>query len=113
MKVILLALLLTLLRADLPVHCLKSQIVGKWQLHLAPPTLRGHGPLACGHDIPDNPDTSYKLTKLDTDKVIKVELDSDYQVHPLHSKKVSGQWTMVYDEGFQVEHNQIVYFAFS
>ena len=52
-------LLVKVALADLPVHCLKHQIVGKWTLMLTSPLIKGSGELACGHDIPDNERTSW------------------------------------------------------
>ena len=49
-----------IVRSDLPVHCLKTQIAGKWQVFLEAPSLKGMGPLPCGHSIPDDKDTSYQ-----------------------------------------------------
>jgi cathepsin C len=43
----------TTVQADLPVHCLKSQITGKWEVIVESPKLTGMGPLPCGHSIPD------------------------------------------------------------
>jgi cathepsin C len=62
-------LLFYFVSADLPVHCVKHQIVGEWTLQLSKPAVKGnkrtkfinqgHGILTCGHDIPDSEATSY------------------------------------------------------
>eukprot|EP01017_Pseudomicrothorax_dubius_P028201 TRINITY_DN3336_c0_g3_i1.p1 TRINITY_DN3336_c0_g3~~TRINITY_DN3336_c0_g3_i1.p1 ORF type:complete len:128 (+),score=18.84 TRINITY_DN3336_c0_g3_i1:60-443(+) len=54
-----LALLITALvvcgtRADLPVHCLKRNIVGRWTFDLGPPVREDiKSGRSCGHPIPD------------------------------------------------------------
>ena len=40
---VLILILLTVMRCDLPVHCLKKQIVGDWTLHLTKSMLKGDG----------------------------------------------------------------------
>lgn len=48
---------------DLPVHCLKHDIVGEWVLQIGKVEMTGHGPLACGHGTPDDASTSYEAYK--------------------------------------------------
>lgn len=59
MKVLLLVSLIALAQCDLPVHCLKHQIVGKWRLYVEKSHHNGPGLVTCGHDVPDHADTSY------------------------------------------------------
>lgn len=63
------ALLLTTLlsavvRADLPIHCLKSQIEGRWTFQLEE-KVKGLNPLDnnCGHSMPDDEKTSHHSKK--------------------------------------------------
>ncbi len=56
----LLYLTLQLIRADLPVHCVKHQIAGPWKIEQEKPTLSGLGPLPCGHSVPDDKLTSQR-----------------------------------------------------
>jgi cathepsin C len=51
---ILLVFLVSEVRGDLPVHCLKHQIAGEWKLSISETQLTGEGPLSCGHHIPDD-----------------------------------------------------------
>ncbi len=59
-------LALASVRADLPIHCLKSQVEGKWTFQLEE-KVKGLNPLEnhCGHSMPDDEKTSY-LSKKDT-----------------------------------------------
>ena len=41
LKLCFVGLLLVIVKADLPVHCLKSQVVGKWKLELSKVELVG------------------------------------------------------------------------
>lgn len=42
-----------------------------------------------------------------------VVLGDDYKVRGAGSNAVEGEWTMVYDEGFEIRHKNTKYFAFS
>eukprot|EP00927_Polykrikos_kofoidii_P083861 TRINITY_DN8699_c0_g1_i2.p1 TRINITY_DN8699_c0_g1~~TRINITY_DN8699_c0_g1_i2.p1 ORF type:complete len:601 (-),score=91.27 TRINITY_DN8699_c0_g1_i2:97-1899(-) len=97
--------------ADLPVHCLRHQIVGEWEF-----TIGRAGPkrTSCDHQKPDSPlnqpdvkafferadTTTRRFTLMDPDKV-RADDGSD------------GSWTMIYDEGFEVLTSEYVFFAFS
>jgi hypothetical protein len=65
-----LALLAAVALADLPVHCLRSQVVGEWTFHLSPPSATRS---SCGHKRPDIPEQQPEL-KLDTSTELKVDL---------------------------------------
>ena len=85
--------------ADLPVHCLQHQILGKWKVYLSDP-VKNTNVVNCGHDIPDNPLTSnFAMQK--TFKSVKeftIEILEDNNVINLENNNL-GRWTMVYDEG--------------
>jgi cathepsin C len=113
-KVALLVVLVMLLessRCDLPVHCVKHEVVGKWIFELEAPTLVGHGPLPCGHDVPDDPHTSAKArqNEFSAASTVEVELLNNNRV----SNEKHSMWTMVYDEGFEVKYRNVKYFAFN
>ena len=111
------ALTLQLTAADLPVHCVHSQIVGEWTFN------RGAGQQAKGvkcsqtPQLYDHASDKFGLGEpnFETADTIKVHLkepnivehtDKDGKVH-------KGTWTMVYDEGFEVKVAGLNYFAFS
>lgn len=81
--------------ADLPIHCLQEQIVGKWIFHL------GAGDFS-------NNITCDKFTPLRDYQVVlslpNIATDRDGN---------TGTWTMVYDEGFEVVIADRKFFAFS
>lgn len=97
-------------RGDLPVHCLRHQVVGEWEFILTEPSsTRSH----CGHKTPDREDAQPPQLSFKTKgaKTLKVTLRD-----PNHAASTSGEkgtWTMVYDEGWEVQLGDINYFAFS
>eukprot|EP01017_Pseudomicrothorax_dubius_P003919 TRINITY_DN1067_c0_g1_i1.p1 TRINITY_DN1067_c0_g1~~TRINITY_DN1067_c0_g1_i1.p1 ORF type:complete len:550 (+),score=154.87 TRINITY_DN1067_c0_g1_i1:109-1758(+) len=109
-----LGLFVTNLRADLPVHCLKHQIVGKWSFQVTKPAKLSSGhDNRCGHDEPDNPSTSNMAMKGEFKPHLTFEanIQSDDTVSTTDGNR--GKWTMVYDEGFAFNVNQVQYFSFS
>ena len=93
-------------RADLPVHCLHSQIAGEWTFHL--------GPSAAGGNIPN--------CSLPFDPVmrVRVELGRGNDVRVIEAPSGApvslgqeGTWTTIYDEGFEVRVGGQHFFAFS
>ena len=101
--------------ADLPVHCLHGQILGRWVFHvgaaqdLLGPGLQG----TCGHHVPGTKEDvmvepsgalrateAYEITLTDPDVVTD-------------SSGRRGFWTMVYDEGYEVQIGGRSFFAFS
>ena len=105
-------------KADLPVHCLKHQIVGTWNLLLTVPlTSDPSERVTCEHDSPDSPRTSHLAMKdnFNADKTITLELKNDDSVHEKSKSSGGGYstWTMIYDEGFEIRHNGVRYFSFS
>jgi len=98
--------------ADLPVHCLRHQIVGEWEFHLSPPSDKRS---SCGHLHPDTEegqpsrDALQLVGKATTAKRVTLK-------HPnmANSKDdLHGSWTMVYDEGFEVNVDGFNFLAFS
>lgn len=71
--------------------------------------------MSCGHDIPSKEETSYlakspfpfeeyyQLTLFETNAA-KIEIGG---------KVMNGKWTMIYDEGFNIEFGELNFFAFS
>mmetsp|Transcript_111078 Transcript_111078/g.175081 ORF Transcript_111078/g.175081 Transcript_111078/m.175081 type:complete len:554 (-) Transcript_111078:88-1749(-) len=92
---------------DLPVHCLRHQIVGEWEFSLGAPSKQRS---SCGHQRPDvegvqpygiDAPTSKKRITLLEPNIAKSSTGS------------TGTYTMVYDEGFEVQIDGQIYFAFS
>lgn len=133
--------LLISVQADLPIHCLKSQTVGKWQFFLsAPSTNKTSLENNCGHEVPDHERSSYlsmrqgfdiystATLKLHENGCVEYIKGNGANVFRFKSKsrlrtKVvtnntlcvdgpSSAWTMVYDEGFEVRFRDFRFFSF-
>lgn len=73
----------------------------------------GSGPLTCGHTTPDNERTS-QVAGLNTfSKATMHEVILTQKNNVVEKKKLAGKWTMVYDEGFEVDFKEFKCFAFS
>jgi len=104
--------------ADLPVHCVHSQVLGKWSFHRGPGQQHKKG-LTCSQTkkVYDQASDRYGLGEPNftpADKMT-VHLKEPNVVEHVDSKGVkhTGTWTMIYDEGFEVNINNHKYFAFS
>merc|ERR1719506_1588025 len=90
--------------ADLPVHCLRHQVAGEWEFTLS---QVGQKRNSCGHLNPDSQDHQPPISFV----------QNMYPHEPTMVKKISlknpntastddgatGTWTMIYDEGFEVQ----------
>jgi len=97
-------------RGDLPVHCLRHQVLGEWEFVLTEPTAsRDH----CGHKTPDREDAQPHQLSFTAKgaKTLKITLRDPN--HAASSSGEQGNWTMVYDEGWEVQIGDLNYFAFS
>jgi len=92
---------------DLPVHCLRHQIVGEWRFQLG--SLQEKR-TSCGHERPDV-ETVQPQTEPHPAVVKNITL-----LEPNVAKSATdkaGMFTMIYDEGFEVHIDGLVLFAFS
>jgi cathepsin C len=100
------AALLGVVLADLPVHCLRSDVAGDWVFRLGALSATR---TSCGHERPDV-ESKEPRDLLEGSPVHK-------QVTLTTSNTVRGDgegtWTMIYDEGFEVRVDGMVFFAFS
>jgi len=112
----LLMVLPSVIKADLPVHCLKHHAVGTWTFMIEEPkTISDPFQNSCGHEWPDNPAKSYlaKADEFSAAQTFQYELS-----HENSAKSVDGnygKWTMIYDEGMDVhvdEHRFTAYFRY-
>lgn len=106
------ALVPTLVRADLPIHCLNSQVAGSWVFELSADTYDKSE--SCGYHAPDVNALHFtkKPMAFKVAKKLAFTLVQPNQVHDANGK-IIGHWTMVYDEGFEVVVDGWVYFAFN
>lgn len=102
------ALLIQSVEADLPVHCVRHQIVGEWTFLLGPPSKNR---LDCGHRHPDREDAQPHLSQVHSVRNVTVHL---LEPNEAAVGKAKGNWTMIYDEGFEVDSDDgLEFFAFS
>mmetsp|Transcript_44938 Transcript_44938/g.106706 ORF Transcript_44938/g.106706 Transcript_44938/m.106706 type:complete len:523 (+) Transcript_44938:109-1677(+) len=105
------SLLLGVVNADLPVHCLRHEVVGDWRF-----TLGALAPQrsSCGHARPDVEDKQPARDFLGSHgvaaDVFMVTLDDPNKAY---AGGMDGRWTMIYDEGFEVSFDNVSFFAFS
>lgn len=94
--------------ADLPVHCVRPQVAGSWKFHLGEPSKHR---TTCGHQTPDVDKSQPDVAAFNgAYKTVNVELDDP------NTGKVDGkvaQWTMIYDEGMNVNSDDYEFFTFN
>jgi cathepsin C len=102
--------------ADLPVHCLRHEVVGEWKFILgAQQTKRS----SCGHRRPDIEEG--QPNRVVVDEAVAADGTEDKQLMvTLRNPNIAatardsqGSWTMIYDEGFEVNVGGLNFFAFS
>lgn len=96
------------MHCDIPVHCVRSSVVGKWEFSLGE---LGPERSSCDHDKPDMPNRQPGEDTVMPKLNRKVTL-SDPNVAQSDDGEV-GTWTMVYDEGFEFTLGDQIFFAFS
>lgn len=110
--------------ADLPVHCLRNQIAGKWRFFLSAPTpLRS----TCGHQTPDvdklqpsfddfsfdNAEFQVEVKEPNTATLLTNQHGSSLSLLQRKVVEESGHWTMIYDEGFNLRSPSYDFFSFN
>jgi len=105
-QLVLLLAVLPGVQCDLPVHCLRHQVEGAWDFALGPLSKQRS---SCGHQRPDVEEVQPQGVdgSAATKRVTLLE--------PNIAKSETGQgtFTMIYDEGFEVELDDHVFFAFN
>jgi cathepsin C len=98
--------------ADLPVHCVRHEVIGDWVFKLGPLSDKRS---ACGHEHPDVEEHQPSRQLVDTAQGSKSEMTLSLKSPNLVSSGAKkGTWTMIYDEGFEVKVDDgMTYFAFS
>eukprot|EP00932_Pfiesteria_piscicida_P006298 SRR837773.16220.p2 GENE.SRR837773.16220~~SRR837773.16220.p2 ORF type:complete len:147 (+),score=44.28 SRR837773.16220:30-470(+) len=120
-----LSLLLGAAHADLPVHCVRHEIVGEWRFSLSP---LGEQRTSCGHRRPDLEEQQPQRDLVDNAVALAQRTPANASAEPFvdqmfvalkdpssaHTgQDTRGSWTMVYDEGFEVNIAGLNFFAFS
>lgn len=104
---------------DLPVHCIARNIEGAWIFHMMDPFPLHTDPqlYRCGHSQPDrNTDHIYHNFKSDFKENLKASIFIEMKMPNLVLNDKSdqiGNWTMIYDEGWEVRLEDYTFLAFS
>mmetsp|Transcript_36264 Transcript_36264/g.66429 ORF Transcript_36264/g.66429 Transcript_36264/m.66429 type:complete len:513 (+) Transcript_36264:85-1623(+) len=93
--------------ADLPVHCLRHQVVGEWRFSLGALTSERS---SCGHSRPDLEEAQPLQAYLKPTETFMLTL---HDPNEASAAGMQGRWTMIYDEGFEVSFDNVSFFAFS
>lgn len=108
--------LLQFVFADLPVHCLRHEIVGQWEFIMSPPSSQRS---SCGHERPDNPKKQppiHSLPGLEENDRTNTRTKTITLMSPNQATTdtdLAGSFTLIYDEGFEVVVDNLSFFAFS
>lgn len=108
-------------RSDLPVHCLRHEVVGEWKFILGGLSSRRS---SCGHRRPDAEDAQPQRQLVDKEAASQSQAVADVSARQLmvtlqnpnvamSARDSQGSWTMIYDEGFEVNVGGYNFFAFS
>lgn len=100
-------------QADLPIHCLKSQVAGEWLLQITRPQIfENYHDASCGHFAPDDAAVSYLAfrNEFQPHQEFKLSLDTENKVFGDGAE--TGHWTMIYDEGFDIKYNKQTFMSF-
>jgi len=95
-------------RGDLPVHCLRHQLLGEWDFFLSPPSPRRS---SCGHRSPDSEDLQPAVLLQESAERRRLTLSSPSLAQSATDD--AGRWTMIYDEAFEVNVDGLSLLAFS
>merc|ERR1711907_899455 len=102
--------------ADLPVHCTHAEVLGEWEFHRGSAGSHKHQ-LKCSKAPQrfDDRHVQYGLGEPNFKPVdsVKVLLKEPNIAVLQGAKPVTGTWTMIYDEGFEVTLGEQKYFAYS
>jgi cathepsin C len=103
---------------DIPAHCVLQDVAGQWQFLVGPPVAAPFDDMKasipqCGHHIPNNVVSMLALNRSSlvsqaTENQFSIDLSETISESPeRHLRAVTnngseGNWTMVFDEGFEV-----------
>jgi len=95
---------------DLPVHCLRHEVSGEWRFTLSQTSARRS---SCGHLHPDTEGGQPARAIVDAAPVEQLVVMLKAPNVAETARDAKGRWTMVYDEGFEVNVGGLNFFAFS
>merc|ERR1719326_826782 len=103
--------------ADLDVHCLHKHVRGTWTFHMTEANMDKNG-IKCSKGVTQaygSKSNNYGLGEPNYKpvKTIEVELGKkNVASATIGGKHHKGTWTMIYDEGFEVNINDQTFFCF-
>lgn len=96
------------IKTDLPVHCLYSQVYGKWNFQISKesfiPSLTDQA-TTCGHGFPNRVVKSKLDNTIKNSDLLSLTLTKDFTILD-EDNKVIGKYTLVYDEGMILIFNE-------
>ena len=101
---------MTLVIADLPVHCTYEQFLGEWEFSLDLSTFKADLQSSltyCGHGQPNRVMSFVQDEKFSFKKTEKVSIQIEEPNYAYSSEYGTGIWTLVYDEGFILDFTDI------
>ena len=101
--------------ADLPNHCLYRQVQGTWTFHMSKTSKTKQEKCSKASSYFGGGDFGLGEPNYETHKSVKVHL-GEPNVATMKNEKgetVKGTWTMMYDEAFEVRIDNKKFFAFS
>lgn len=107
-NLLLILVLLAFSKCDLPVHCVKEDIIGEWVFRINKDKfhpLLNNAKTACGHSIPNSPEAPEQEPSFSFKSYIDIVLD----IRPDHSVykngKHVGHWTSIYDQSIYLTYS--------
>jgi len=103
--------------ADLDVHCLHKQVRGSWTFHMSEANM-DKNTIKCSkaNALYGSKESNYGLGEPNYQPVKQMEvelMEKNEAKAKVDGKDVKGTWTMIYDEGFEVNIAGRTFFAFS
>lgn len=106
-------LFLSFIQADLPVTCLRSDILGKWNFVISHTLHSEFERNSCGYRSPSTEETSYQTANLQFNNPFSLSLHLCSNSSVLSGElKPIGYWTMVYYQSMEININYSFYVNF-
>jgi len=109
--VIIALVLLPFAAADLPMHCIRDQVIGTWDFSVGAETtsMENARKFSCGLAAPKS--AKVALMSFAESRKMTVKLSLPYTAIDTVTKE-QGTWTMIYDEGMEIRIGGKKYFAY-
>lgn len=106
-------LFLFLIKADLPIKCLRPDVIGKWNLIISHTLHSEFERNSCGYHSPSTESTSYQTANLhfNNPSFLSLHLDANSSVLSQELTTI-GSWTMVYYQSMEINLHHSFYVNF-